>query len=107
MGLALTLVVAAVELWPRGPRPCRATFEQVRDGMAREEVIATVGGPPGDYTSRGISLLDDNPQNTLWVANDAVLIVTFGPDERVVEATIGSPISQAPWWAEMRDWLGI
>jgi hypothetical protein len=35
------------------PRVSLARFEQVKQGMTREEVIRTVGGSPGDYTMEG------------------------------------------------------
>src|SRR5215213_2494012 len=41
---AVTIIVSLLP--PARPRPCLATFERVRDGMTREQVYATVGGPP-------------------------------------------------------------
>jgi len=43
--------------WLRSPHPCRATFEQVREGMTYAEVCAMVGGPTGDYRTRPPVLL--------------------------------------------------
>jgi hypothetical protein len=82
--VVLALVAVVVALWPRGPKPCRATFEQVQEGMTYDEVCATVGGPPGDYTTDGsgrplrqtlpIGLSDE------WWSDDAYLSVRFDPD---------------------------
>src|SRR3954463_15487213 len=83
IGLAVLALaaVAALLLWPRGPRPCRATFEQVREGMTFEEVCATVGTPPGNYTtgdrfnppiSSGFAVLCER-----WLADDGELYVDF------------------------------
>jgi hypothetical protein len=46
-GLAVVVV-----LWPQPPsriRITRETFERIREGMSRAEVLAILGGPPGDY----------------------------------------------------------
>src|SRR5687768_8659552 len=84
--VAALVAVAAVLFWPRGPRPCRATFESVQEGMTYEEVCATVGGPPGTYTHRmplpfnrtSIKRYDHH-----WVADDAGMWVGYDKDDRV------------------------
>lgn len=43
--LVVTGGVAVTSLRSSEPRACRATFERVRVGMSRAEVIATVGAP--------------------------------------------------------------
>ncbi len=71
-----------VTFWPRGPRPCRATFEHVREGMTLAEIEAVVGGPPGNY-SDGYHLglvFYDRPPPTLWTADDGELCVEFSAD---------------------------
>jgi hypothetical protein len=81
--VVLVLVgVAAVALRPCGPRPCRATFEQVREGMTYENVCATVGGPPGVYSSRSRYTFVSVPppagcRHYEWRADDEVLYVVF------------------------------
>src|SRR5258708_5622078 len=89
LGLAIAAIALAIILFPRGPRPCRGTFEQVRHGMTFDEVCATVGGPPGDY-SRG----DAAPiwrlngpereweKDAVWIADDACLIVYYDDNLR-------------------------
>src|SRR5262245_51498938 len=93
--LALALTVGVVYLaWPTGPRPCRATFEMVKEGMTLEEVATTVGGPPGVYSNRlnypvmmgGYGFCSYET----WVARDCTLVVIvddtgqFGEAGRVV-----------------------
>jgi outer membrane protein assembly factor BamE (lipoprotein component of BamABCDE complex) len=88
------VTVAAVALWPRGPRPCRATFEQVREGMTNDEVCATVGGPPGSYTDAFYYVEIDSDAERLpsmWCADDAVLAVDFGIDGRAVRIDLMEP----------------
>jgi hypothetical protein len=97
---ALAVAVAVVALWPRGPRPCRATFEQVRQGMTFEEVCAAVGSQPGDYTggrSLGYTLsfvgsanMPDDEAHFVWATEDAFLSVWFYRG-RVKSAYISDP----------------
>jgi hypothetical protein len=49
----IALTVAGIVcglLWAAEPRVSRARMERVTKGMTYAEVVATVGGPPGDYT---------------------------------------------------------
>src|SRR5262245_31435410 len=51
------------------PRVTRERFEQVKEGMSREEVIRTVGGPPrGRFKAFDLDL---------WFCDDAHLHVRF------------------------------
>ena len=78
--VAFAAALAVVGHWPTGPRPCRATFEQVEKGMKLDEVIAIVGGPSGNYSHRPhlklvTTGLSHTPQG--WYADDAELVVYF------------------------------
>jgi hypothetical protein len=107
--LALVAVLTA-SLWPRGHRPCRATFEQVRVGMTYEEVCATVGGPPRDQWNGPMTA---GPGSTVayaganvWWGDGAGLAVYYDGSGRagrvqVFEVADGSALSRA------RDWLGL
>src|SRR3954451_12962545 len=83
IGLVVLSVVggAMVALWPRGHRPCRVTFEQVRNGMTYEEVCGLVGAPPGMYSSRPDYpiCMSGGPEisHKTWVAGDSTLYVAF------------------------------
>jgi hypothetical protein len=93
-GLAIVAVLAAM-LWPRGPRPCRATFEQVREGMTLEEVCTTVGGPPGRYGD-GFAVIEINTDAAelpaMWWADDGVLAIDFGGDGRAHGVQVIEPL---------------
>jgi hypothetical protein len=85
IGLVMLVVVAwaAFVFWPRGPRPCLATFQSVREGMTREEVVAIVGGPPETFPDPsiqrklGLTVLVDE-----WRADDGRLRVYYAKDGR-------------------------
>src|SRR5436305_234111 len=50
--LAAALVPVAVATgWQVPPRPCKARFELVQKGMGYAQVVGTVGGLTGDYTT--------------------------------------------------------
>jgi hypothetical protein len=75
--LAIGLTAAALAAWaalrPGPPQPCLAAFEQVRVGMTRAEVAATVGGPPGAYRDGGCveSLAGAvGPDREAWMSPD-------------------------------------
>jgi hypothetical protein len=115
IGLVVLTVVggAMVALWPRGPRPCRSTFELVQEGMTRGEVIATVGGPPGDY-SGGLSWWGGYGTKFLdyegWLEPDAQLMVRFDADGRADRVAIVSCMrypSEPDFWQRIRARLGL
>jgi hypothetical protein len=113
IGLVVAAVaVAAVVLWPSGPRPCRATFAQVREGMTHEKVCATVGGPPGSHTDAFYVIGIDTDAERLpamWWADDGVLAVDFGDDGRAYNVQIVEPLSATTpsWFAHFRCRLGL
>jgi hypothetical protein len=75
-------------LWmASGPRVTGARFEQVKKGMTRQEVIRTVGGPPGNYTTsdRFFGTAQD-----LWVADGAELRVKFDDAGTATEVLVFS-----------------
>ena len=85
VGIVVASATLAVAFWPRGPQPCLETIEQVQNGMTREEVIATLGGPPGDYSegySPRAAVFSFGLQCESWVANDGVLFVGFDAQNR-------------------------
>jgi hypothetical protein len=78
--VGLGAVKVALRPWPR---PCRETFEQVREGMTREEVLATVGDEPDwrrcdPYAAGGVSGEDR------WYGPGDTLRVWYDTDGRVL-----------------------
>lgn len=95
---AAALVAVGVAVWwGTRPRVCEATMRQVRGGMTRDQIVATLGGPPGVYgefsegaieraaadveqlrrlrADRGLPSDGD-----VWVCRDGVLYVRFVND---------------------------
>jgi len=97
-GLAVAALAVAVGWTHDKPRPCRKTFERVQVGMTRAEVEATVGGPPGDYSSAdwwppsalAVTGLGDHRINEVeWICNADELHVWYSNDGDVREVSIG------------------
>ena len=108
--LAVAAVVVAVAWTPHKPRPCRATFERVTEGMTREEVEATVGSPPGEYTTPGVTALrarrgpDVWSHADMWVCDEAELIV-FYVDDRVDAPFIRDVVILPGRWERVWAWV--
>jgi hypothetical protein len=98
-----------------GPRVTRSRFEQVKKGMSREEVIRTVGGPPGNYSlrgtdSRGLPMPThrsiDPKHYENWLCDDGRVLVFFDDADRVDEVMFYD--RSPPTLAErIRHWLGL
>jgi outer membrane protein assembly factor BamE (lipoprotein component of BamABCDE complex) len=100
--LSALLACFASWLWVvNGRKMTRARFEQVREGMSREEVIRTVGAAPDS--------LQDNYNSVgwdYWRCDEAVLIVRFDYTDTAIAVYVddGSP----PTLTErIRRWLGL
>jgi hypothetical protein len=93
-GLLLALAVLAGFagwLWvTNGRKMTRARFEQVKEGMTREEVIRTVGGPPNDYAiaeryvAGGIARLRYDE----WLCDDGQLLVLFDDADTATDVIV-------------------
>jgi hypothetical protein len=76
-------------LWiARKPQVTRARFEQVKEGMTREEVIRTVGGPPGNYSRDTNYQTPFGPPQDWWIGDDAWLIVDFDDAETAIQVWV-------------------
>jgi hypothetical protein len=94
-------------LWVANARkPTRAKFEQVREGMSREEVIYTVGCPPGNYASRtDVAALELDES---WLCDDAYLIVRFDHTDTAARVIVLDIKDRPPTLTErIRRWLGL
>lgn len=109
--VVLTLVTAfATIFWPRGPRPCKETFERLREGMTKQEVYATVGGPPGDYSGGATLPLKTHwHPDDMWWAKDGVLGVRFDDAGHAyeVQVTDGVRWPQPSVWSRCRSRFGF
>ena len=96
----------------------RGRFERVTKGMSREEVIRTVGGPPGDYSEgrgqpighRPVTWDDPKPyRSQSWVGDDAWMLVEFDDDDTVVHVAVQivRQKSQPTLIDRIRRWFGL
>jgi len=113
LSFAAVVGIGAVVCWPR-TRPCGATFERVHEGMTYNDVCATVGGPPGVYSSRSrYTFLSVPPpagcRHHEWRAADEVLYVVFdaSTDAAVFVHRFQPPPDGRSFLQLIRDWLGI
>lgn len=106
------VVAVGLPLLPHRPTPCRGTFESVRAGMTFEEVCATVGRPPGDYSDGGCvhsGYRMTGDRVGWWLADDGELIVLFDMGGRAASVWAG-PAARYPapsLWARLRARLGL
>jgi hypothetical protein len=89
--------------WPRAPQVKAKQFDSVSPAMTREDVIATVGGPPGDYrTDERLSPLRPfwrgEPVVKLehWLCNDGLVFVVLDEEDRVVRTHIERMVDLRP-----------
>jgi hypothetical protein len=69
------------------PRSMQSRFEQVRKGMPLEEVIRTVGAPPGNYSSIEITITpSDEGTWQSWFCDDVTPLVQFGDTDQPIDA---------------------
>jgi hypothetical protein len=105
-------------------RVMRARFEQVKKGMTREEVIRTVGGPPGEpqpgtylkANFKGLAYDDcwESHDGTLtvgwddvvWGGYDATLVVRFD-DVGTVKGRMIIDKTPPTLTERIRRWLGL
>ena len=120
--LLLSAVLACLGGWlviASSHRVTRARFEQVKKGMSREEVIRTVGGPPGDY-SNAVYPYDDLPRSFIgpnfyeWACDDGWLLVFFGDADNadmasdvVVSEPVRDLLRRPTLTERIRRWLGL
>jgi hypothetical protein len=109
---ALGLAVVALLLWASGPYPRFTKFGLIHEGMTLDEIEATVGAPPGDYSEGEAS--DDlawraNPwyreNREIWITTKLVLLVEFGTDGRAIDVWVWKPhLWRGSWLEQVREW---
>jgi outer membrane protein assembly factor BamE (lipoprotein component of BamABCDE complex) len=111
--IVLAGVAVTIAVWPRGPRPYRETFEQVREGMTLQKIEAVVGGPPEPYNTIPVIYLcgdsDPRPYEN-WTVNDAGLVVYFdenGRAARVIVCDVKPAPDPRTFLERLRDRLGL
>jgi hypothetical protein len=112
--LLASLVLACFGGWlvmSSSPRVTMARFRRVKEGMSREEVIRTVGAPPGDYTRDGNMY---RPLKGLfvgfeeWGCDDGLLLVAFDDGGTATRVVLGdNTIEPSTLTERIRRWLGL
>jgi hypothetical protein len=67
--------------------------------MTRDEVVAAVGGPPGDYSdgqARSHLILGGYNGYESWLCRDAELLILFDERGEMVDAKITDPLVLPP-----------
>jgi hypothetical protein len=107
---SVVLACFAGWLWATsGPRVTRARFEQVREGMSRDEVIRIVGGPPGYYSTLPSSYIQFcHLEHEKWFCDDGTLLVRIDGDTATnVEVLAGVNPGPPTLTQRIRRWLGL
>jgi len=104
-GLGIWLVIAS------RPRVTRARFEQVEQGMSREEVNRTAGGPPGVYSETSdvwtpFYQWGSGNDAEVWWCDDGWMAVRFDDADRAASVKVFE--FEPPTLTErIRRWLGL
>lgn len=109
---ALGLAAIALVLWASDPYPRYSKFGLIREGMTLEEIEATVGAPPGDYSEgeasddsvwRGDPWYRENRE--IWITTKLVLLVEFGTDGRATYVWVWKPhLWRGSYLHQLRTW---
>jgi hypothetical protein len=89
----------------------RRQMERVVPGMARTEVVALLGGAPGDYrTDRERFTVSHHSLDALggeqWIGDEAKVEVWFDNDERVTRVRVRDAIDRhPPLNRQLLEWL--
>jgi hypothetical protein len=104
--LLLSGVLACFAGWlVSRPRSMQARFEQVKEGMSREEVIRIVGGPPGDYSTERNRLIEFDAFQC-WSCDTGVLLVGFDANNTATMVSVSD--NGGPTFTQrIRRWLGL
>jgi hypothetical protein len=101
--LVVVVLVLVTGLWfvvrPRPHRINEGGFDQITQGMTRQEVEEILGRPPGNYTDRREASFGGRrsaftfPED--WLSDDGLILVTFDEEGRVVRKYF-SPVDDFP-----------
>jgi hypothetical protein len=110
---AVLVCFAGVFVVTNRPGVSSARFKQVQKGMSRQEVIRTVGGPPGDYSSGQFATDHSDArrywQVESWFCGDLELLIHFDDDDTAAEVVLLHAHVPEPetLTKRIRGWLGL
>jgi hypothetical protein len=113
-------VVLLITLAPRKPTVSFASelYERITWGMHRDELLALMEVPPGDYGRKnffgedryygslgGLQTKTEAAYQLSWKSDTAIIEVWFGPDDRVMRACYWTALPQRGLISRFVDWL--
>ena len=111
-GLAAMTLVALLLVVIDAMRPTTSIpverIEKLKTGMSRAEAEATIGMPPGDYTTRPSNLkpFKEEAHQMVWHTDDETLLLNFTIDGTLVQTVRITPNLETIW-QRLRRRLGV
>ncbi len=97
------------------PRINLGAFEEIREGMSKQQVERILGVPSGDYCSGNFIAFDIYSGGVLmmggqredWFGNDGIVQVGFDSHDNVLWKRFVKVAhwEDKSWWENVRDWL--
>jgi hypothetical protein len=89
----------------------RARYNQIKEGMSREEVLTIIGLPPGNhstdfYTAVSVERTSESREGEIvfWVSNTGMIEVGFDDQEKVLWKSFYRLETQHSMRANLRFW---
>jgi len=84
------------------------TLGKIQYGMTRENVVALLGVPAGDYRTKRIVYIcpeiSPHPSAEIWTSNDVQIRIYFDNDDRVERSSEDWRVEESAWW-RIRGWF--
>jgi hypothetical protein len=91
----------------------RGQLARVKVGMSRDQVVATIGHPPGDYTSRPCLLRSTGYlsfEYEHWLSDAGEWLVVFDAEGMAINVYLYDTVPIGPPWTvaeRIRRWAGL
>jgi len=108
----LALLALAVVLFVSADDPVgRASYNKIKEGMSREDVLAIIGLPPGNhstdfYMAVSVERTSESREGEIvwWVSNTGMIEVGFDDQEKVRWKSFHRLETQHSMRAKLRSW---
>jgi hypothetical protein len=120
ISILLALLALAVVLLVSADGPVgRGSYNRIKEGMSREEVLAIIGLPPGNhstdfYTSVSVERTSESREGEIvwWVSNTGMIEVGLDDQEKVrwksfrrLETQNSTRAKLRSWWESVRKFI--